>query len=315
MAERIQPGHAASQVVDDFKLVDGIGPAVEKRLHAAGIQTYEQLARSEPERLAKLLEGMIGYSTKRIEDQDWSGQAQVLAEQAEEPIPEEIHEAVNNGLHYASYTLELLIDHDNQVHSTRAMHVQTRQESRWAGWDTERLQSFLVDSGKLQIALAQEAASTQEKQVSEIIASSSETSQSGETSSPETALQGIPEIVETRLMDQSGQPIGILIPGSTPFEVQLMLDLSQVKIPKGGQLSYDAIIYIKEMGKRGKEVAGRKEGTISADKSTSINVSSQPLNPGGYHLEALVALRQLSEPKSMKNQLTAMIESMPLHVF
>lgn len=315
MAERIQPGHAASHIVDDFKLVDGIGPAVEKRLHAAGIQTYIELSRTEPEKLAILLDGMIGYSTKRIEDQDWSGQARVLAEQTEQSIPEEIHEAVNNGLHYASYTLELLIDHDNQVRSTRAMHVQTRQESRWAGWDAERLQSFLVDSGKLQIALSQEAAPTQEEQVPEITASSAETPQTDETSKPEMAMQGITKIIETRLKDQSGQPIGILIPGNSPFEVQLMLDLSQVEVPKGEHLSYDAIIYIKKLGKSGKEIAGGKEGTISADKSTIINVSSKPLDPGDYHLEALVTLRPHSQPRSMKNQLAAMTESMPLHVF
>jgi len=312
MAEKIQPMHAAGQVVDDFKIVEGIGPAVEKRLHAAGIQTYAQLARVKPEKLANILEGMIGYSPKRIVEQDWSDQARVLAEQAEQAIPEESHKPVNNSLHYASYTLELLLDRDNQVRRTRAMHVQTRQESSWAGWDAGRLHGFLVDSGNLQIALPQETAPGMEAQIFEVAPSSSAIL---DASKPAVALQGLTKIVETRLLSQLGQPLGAMIPCNTPFEVQLMLDLSQVEVPAGERLSYNATIFMKAMGKKVMDVIGEKEDTIPAVRSAVIDISSQPLAPGDYRLEALVALRPHSQPKSLKNQLMAMTEGMLLHVF
>jgi hypothetical protein len=312
MAEKIQPMNAASQVVDDFKLVEGIGPAVEKRLHAAGIQTYAQLARVKPEKLANILEGMIGYSPKRIMEQDWSGQARVLAEQAEQAIPEESHIPVNNSLHYASYTLELLLDRDNQVRRTRAMHVQTRKESSWAGWDADRLHGFLVESGQLQILLPQEMVSVKETRGFELASASSATL---EASKPAMALQGVTKIVETRLFSQSGQPLGAMIPCNTPFEVQLMVDLSQVEAPKSERLSYDATIFIKAVGKKVMDVIGEKEDTISAVRSAVIDISSLPLAPGNYRLEALVALRPHSQPKSLKNQLIAMTEGMLLHVF
>jgi len=149
MAEKILSEPAASQAVDDFKLVEGIGPAVEKSLHAAGILTYTQLASMKPEKLARLLDGMIGYSPKRIKEQDWSGQARTMANKVGQTFAGENYEGPNNSLHYASYTVELLLDRNNQVRRTRIMHVQTQQETTWAGWNTDRLRGFLVDSGQL----------------------------------------------------------------------------------------------------------------------------------------------------------------------
>ena len=312
MAERFELEHAASQAVDDFKLVDGIGPAVEKRLRAAGIQTFAQLARLKPDQLAELMEGMIGYSIKRIQDQDWIGQALVLARQAGQSTSEESHDSLNNGFHYASYTLELLLDRDNRVRSTRAIHVQTRQESRWAGWDPDRLQSFLVDSSELQLTEAKEALPVEDVQVSEVALSPSENIA---ISRPAEGLRGTTRIVETRLRDQSGQEIGMLIPGNTPFEIQLLLDLSQVQVPEGEQLSYDATIYMKRMGKSGQDIIGGKVGTLSVDMNNVIDVSSMPLDPGDYQLEAMVSLRPTSQPNNLRYQLAAMTESVPLHVF
>jgi hypothetical protein len=312
MAERIEFEHTPSQVADDFKLVDGIGPAVEKRLRAAGVQTFAQLARLKPDQLAELMEGMIGYSIKRIEDQDWTGQALELARQGGQPISEESYESLNNGFHYASFTLELLLDRDNHVRSTRAIHVQTRQEARWAGWDPDRLQSFLVDSSELQLTEAKEALPVEDVQVSEVALSPSENIA---ISRPAEGLRGTTRIVETRLRDQSGQEIGMLIPGNTPFEIQLLLDLSQVQVPEGEQLSYDATIYMKRMGKSGQDIIGGKVGTLSVDMNNVIDVSSMPLDPGDYQLEAMVSLRPTSQPNNLRYQLAAMTESVPLHVF
>jgi hypothetical protein len=312
MAERIEFEHTPSQVADDFKLVDGIGPAVEKRLRAAGVQTFAQLARLKPDQLAELMEGMIGYSIKRIEDQDWTGQALELARQGGQPISEESYESLNNGFHYASFTLELLLDRDNRVRSTRAIHVQTRQEARWAGWDPDRLQSFLVDSSELQLTEAKEALPVEDVQVSEVALSPSENIA---ISRPAEGLRGTTRIVETRLRDQSGQEIGMLIPGNTPFEIQLLLDLSQVQVPEGEQLSYDATIYMKRMGKSGQDIIGGKVGTLSVDMNNVIDVSSMPLDPGDYQLEAMVSLRPTSQPNNLRYQLAAMTESVPLHVF
>jgi len=311
MNEKLQSKIASRQAADDFKLVDGIGPAVENRLHAAGILTYSQLAGMKLEILTSLLDGMVGYSPKRIKEQDWSGQARKLSNQTGQSLVDDVQESTNNSLHYASYTVELLLDRDNQVRRTRAMHVQSSQEATWAGWDAGCLRDFLVDSGHLQTTSSQENMTVDKAPVSKPPLSPTADL---EASRPALTLKGATKIIETRLVNKSGQSLGALIPGDQPFEVQLLLDLSQVEVPKGERMGYDATIYLKKLGKSDQVVTGGKEGTLTAVKSAMIDVSSQPVAPGDYRLEALVALRPFSQPKRLKNQLMAMTESMLLHV-
>ena len=46
--------------MDDFKLINGIGPAIERRLHEVGVTTFAQLAALSPDGLATLVEGAGG---------------------------------------------------------------------------------------------------------------------------------------------------------------------------------------------------------------------------------------------------------------
>jgi large subunit ribosomal protein L21 len=63
---------------DDLKAIKGIGPAIEKKLNAAGIDTFEALARLTVEEL----ENILG-STKRLVKDEGSliAQAEQLARQ------------------------------------------------------------------------------------------------------------------------------------------------------------------------------------------------------------------------------------------
>ena len=64
--------------MDDFKLIKGIGPAIERRLNEVGVTTFAQLAALSPDGLATLVEG-AGVSSERIVRQDWIGRAGELA--------------------------------------------------------------------------------------------------------------------------------------------------------------------------------------------------------------------------------------------
>ena len=64
--------------MDDFKLINGIGPAIERRLNEAGVTTFAQLAALSPDGLATIVEG-AGVSSERIVRQDWIGRAGELA--------------------------------------------------------------------------------------------------------------------------------------------------------------------------------------------------------------------------------------------
>jgi hypothetical protein len=63
---------------DDLTLINGIGPAVEKRLHEVGIFTFTQLAALTPADIAASVASIAGMTAERIIKQDWIGQARKL---------------------------------------------------------------------------------------------------------------------------------------------------------------------------------------------------------------------------------------------
>src|SRR5438876_8291182 len=64
---------------DDLKLINGIGIAVEDRLHDHGIYTFAQLVALSPADIAAAVVGLAGLSAERIIKQNWIGQARKLA--------------------------------------------------------------------------------------------------------------------------------------------------------------------------------------------------------------------------------------------
>ncbi len=76
-AEKKAPAKKASKSVDlsDLKLLSGVGPAMEKKLHAEGITTINQIAEMTTEQIAEL-DSKIGIKGK-IED-TWKNEANEL---------------------------------------------------------------------------------------------------------------------------------------------------------------------------------------------------------------------------------------------
>jgi predicted flap endonuclease-1-like 5' DNA nuclease len=57
-AKQAGAGQAASATApDDLTVIKGIGPAVQKKLHALGIRTFDDLAAADPAKLAEQLKG------------------------------------------------------------------------------------------------------------------------------------------------------------------------------------------------------------------------------------------------------------------
>ncbi len=91
IAREVEPPGA-----DDLKLINGIGPAVETRLHRVGIFTFAQLAALSPADLAAAVADLTGLTAERISKQDWIGQARELAQQRALPEPEEDAETLRD---------------------------------------------------------------------------------------------------------------------------------------------------------------------------------------------------------------------------
>jgi hypothetical protein len=122
---------------DEFRRIDGIGRILERRLWDAGILTYSDLGQRTPEEIAAILPSTAGISAERIASQDWTGQARELAEHPPEAsVPRQ---------HYAAFYVEFLLESDNSVRGARVHHHQTDARESWAGWDEEKLLTFLRD--------------------------------------------------------------------------------------------------------------------------------------------------------------------------
>lgn len=129
---------------DDFMQIRGVGKRNQHRLNEAGIYTFEQLAQQTPAELAALLNDAANITAERIEKQDWTGQARRLAA-ARTALDKETLEFAGESQHYATFTAELLLGENNLVRRTRMIHVQTQTEEAWAGWQSGRLEQFIVE--------------------------------------------------------------------------------------------------------------------------------------------------------------------------
>ncbi len=190
MVRKRSPDSASeSPRIDDLKLINGIGPAVEKRLNGVGIFTFARLAALSPADIAAAVADLTGLSSERIFKQDWIGQSRKLAagsaaseaqKDVEAPVdtqqigtstapvepPASIEHAHAATLsvesekdaepsmeryHPATFTLEFLLDEDSNVHSTHVLHAQSKREHTWTGLQKIQLLDFLSESAGLNI--------------------------------------------------------------------------------------------------------------------------------------------------------------------
>jgi predicted flap endonuclease-1-like 5' DNA nuclease len=75
-----KPSAPKSEKKDDLTAITGIGPALAKKLNAAGIVGYAQLAAITDKEIAHLEKNVIKFSG-RIKRDDWVGQAKKLSRQ------------------------------------------------------------------------------------------------------------------------------------------------------------------------------------------------------------------------------------------
>ena len=73
---RAEPVRTASEK-DDLKVIKGIGPALEKKLNSAGIQTFQALAALTTEEL----ENILGNASRLAQEGSLISQAKKLAKQ------------------------------------------------------------------------------------------------------------------------------------------------------------------------------------------------------------------------------------------
>ncbi len=346
--------------IDDLKLINGIGPAVEKRLNGVGIFTFAQLAALSPADVAAAVADLAGLSAERIVKQDWIGQARKLvtgslAKEAQQdivipvetPTPVEEHApaatqqiepmspieythaatptaelqkdsetiASKGRFHPATFTVELLLDENNNVYSTHVLHVQSRREHSWSDWPKSELVDFLGQSAGVNVmsvepVLAEPVLVTAEEPepAPAVVAESTPL-----TAKP--ALAGTLHLHDMKVLTAGSSQPRRLLPHDQPFDVRLTLDLSEITVPGSTPLNYTASIYRKSRSDPSGQIIGETEGTIKPADNVIIDVEGKLLAGGSYRLAAKVILALPGTKPSSKPDIMAVIEGYRIRVF
>jgi hypothetical protein len=150
---------------DDLQQIKGIGQVVAQAMNSVGIHRYADLARFTSESLSDLLKAEIpSISPKRIEREDWIGQARALAqlanterkptEEASEVAeePEEEAPSPSTWRQHAGFSVffDYLIDEQGeQLWQTRVYHDETDEEAIFPGVTTTPWAKWVTEQAKL----------------------------------------------------------------------------------------------------------------------------------------------------------------------
>lgn len=257
--------------------------------------------------------------------------------------------------HPATFTVELLLDENNIVHNTHALHVQSRREQTWMGWQTRQLFDFLSESAGLNITSEEPAFLSTEApdhaptlvNESELPASivASEESTGLNITSEEPALPSVEEPDDASAVTTESKPFtpitassrlagtlrvrememvraesnrpSALLSHDERFDVRLILDLSELQAPGNTPLNYKASIYGRGRGpgSRSGLVIGEAQGTIIPADTVTINVEGNTLPEGAYQLAATVILGLPTMKLTPRPGTTAIIDGGQVQVY
>ncbi len=299
--EKPQPAESVSLHIDNLKVIHGIGPGIENRLYEAGIRSYAQLAALSPEEVVSALGTMVGMTEERVINQDWIGQARSLVTEGDPIVTEAVEENLNSGSrkHYATFTVELLLDDENQVRRTRATHFQSAADETWAGWEQERLVRFFIDRAALKIPVPQ---NTPIEVLTEI----------AEPPSAVVRLSGEPKLLEFIASLNPENKSQHVIPSSQSFEVTITLDLSEITAPVDNPLSYHLVLNSYNLRSRTRQMMRELDGSFPLAERGIIHLDKLNLAEGIYRLEASITM---DTSNGVEHKIKAFLEGNLLRVY
>jgi hypothetical protein len=257
---------------------------------------------------------MVGFSPERIADEEWIKQAQEL-----QPLTEsENKDSVVNpkgGMHYTVFTVEFLLDDDNEVRRTSIKNVQTQTQTSWASWDPSRLTGYFIEDAGLNIP------HPEEEQIPQL-----QTEQTVQTSAPlmekqpAVAISTAPIRGEISLQKMMIKGIDCettpqQIHSEHPFTLQLTLDLHNLEFPTEQLMDYSAVIFAKPLSAEPRQMLTETEGNLRLANYVVLEIADLKLAPGIFRLEAFVRLIPSGATLAQMQDLMAMIESSTIHVF
>jgi hypothetical protein len=249
---------------DDLQVINGIGPAVEHRLHGVGIFTFAQLAALSPADIAASVADLTGLTAERIIRQNWIGQARHLA-----------------GVAGSSQTEEALAPVPHDVPTSAEISEESMPVAADAGVFADE-ETTIIGDAKDSSAIIEESNDAQEVTTIE-----------DAPSAPLQPAQGLSGTLQIRAMELVGSTLlgsHRLVHYDEPFDIRLTLDLSGLSVPEDTQLQYRVSIYGKNRVSRSGRFARESEGSFTPADTVTIELDNNILSEGTYQLAASVIL-------------------------
>lgn len=289
---------------DDLKLIDGIGPAVEKRLHRVGIFTFAQLSTLSPADIAAAVMGIAGLSAERITKQDWILQARKLALQSTSTeMPKEAEASIEH-LHEATFTIKFLLDEENEVNSTHIVHMQSAAEQSWSGWQETQLVRFLAlyANPRLQpVGIVAPLTGEAESPAPIVTKSEPPKPEVEEVATSAPVVDEIEPPAPVSHMNNAANPLHLSKPQivlsdthvpqnmlrtDQPYEVHFTLHLVPAMTSPTSTLNYTALAYGWTVDQWIRHPIGVVQGTIRPSEEITATIRGALLPQGTYWLEA-----------------------------
>ncbi len=262
---------------DPFSEIKGIGPKTKDRLYEEGIRTVDKLAALSLPELAALVDDIPGMSAERIEREDWLGQARRQVAQTTS-LQEDEATGNDNRQHYASFTLQLVLNEDYSVRLTRVFNNKNKTEEKWEGWDEKKMVTVIADMAG--VRLSSTKTGPPEKPEDQPVPS---------TESP-SAPKGKVQLRQLDALLADTDSPHHLVPHDQPFRLCLTLDLIDIDVPDDSRLDYTATIYAKKLGTGERQLVTKQQNTVPLQSSLSIPIEGVSMPPGTFRLQAMVNL-------------------------
>ena len=326
---------ASSRVVDDFKVIRGIGPLYEKHLHDAGIRTFAQLARLSPEDVAACIPKL---SMMHLRNQGWILQARKLAGKKTGSKLRKVEKPISTThQHYENFTFEFLMNEKNKIRRLRITHIQSGDVDTWASWCPKDISQFLARHTGARIL---DVHTTSRKNI--------EPSQANKKKDIETTIVDTSPLLLTEPTIQASQkpvpspspvepirqrpvaPIHLLkwitslpdtnqsiqsLPQDKTFDVILTLDISKAFLSNCAQLDVTGMLFAKKLGSGSRQVIGEVQCAVPYAPVIDLNIENTTLEQGLYRLEALIKFKPAESVISIPKVIDASFQGGLLQVY
>jgi Helix-hairpin-helix domain len=285
------PGHGDDvAAADDLTRIGGIGSKIAEKLNAAGVQTYADLASRSADDIVKLLSDVGGLSTARLDS--WRDQARELAATTSATAaeaPEIPAGPPDNGQHYESFVIRVLLNEDGSIRRTTAQHIRTGAKRHWPGPGLER--GALPDFIETAIASATPPATTsteppadQARQAEAVLTPPGQPQFAPERGAPAQSRPA--RRVSSAVASVERTPLR----AAEPFTVTITIDLAD-PASQASRLAYSAVVVARALTGGPKLTVAKSAGVITTTSST-ISIDAAGLPPGAYRLDGAVSLRE-----------------------